>query len=48
MTPQPTGRLTAVGGGRYDLLVKRNFEATGDDVWASITEPERTARWFGT
>jgi uncharacterized protein YndB with AHSA1/START domain len=48
MTPQPTGRLTAVGEGRYDLVVKRNFEATGDDVWASITEPERTARWFGT
>ncbi len=35
MTPQPSGRLTAVGEGRYDLVVKRNFEATGDGVRSS-------------
>ncbi len=48
MTPKPTGSLTAVGEGRYDLVLKRSFKATEEDVWASITEPERTARWFGT
>lgn len=48
MTPKPTGSLTAVGEGRYDLVLKRSFRAAEEDVWASITEPERTARWFGT
>jgi len=42
MTPTPTGRLV----GR-DLVLTRTFRAPIDDVWASVTEPERTARWFG-
>jgi uncharacterized protein YndB with AHSA1/START domain len=41
--PEPTGRLLA--GGR-ELHVTRRFDAPIDDVWASVTEPERTARWF--
>lgn len=46
MSPVPTGRLlrTAVGS---DLVLPRTFRAPVADVWASITEPERTARWFG-
>ncbi|OQO91997.1 ATPase [Saccharomonospora piscinae] len=46
MRPVPTGRLfrTATGG---DLVLSRTFRAPLTDVWASITEPERTARWFG-
>ncbi|MCM0674794.1 SRPBCC family protein, partial [Micromonospora phytophila] len=30
-----------------DLLLRRSFRAPVEDVWASITEPERSARWFG-
>ncbi|NMO56878.1 SRPBCC family protein [Actinoplanes sp. TBRC 11911] len=42
MSPTPTGRL--FGG---DLVLTRTFRAPIDDVWASLTEPARTARWFG-
>ena len=31
----------------FDLAVSRTFRAPIEDVWASITEPERTARWYG-
>ncbi|MFC7531876.1 SRPBCC family protein [Actinoplanes sp. GCM10030250] len=30
-----------------DLVLTRSFRAEIEDVWASVTEPERTARWFG-
>lgn len=43
MTPSPTGRLL----GR-DLTMTRSFTAPIEDVWASITESERTARWFAS
>jgi uncharacterized protein YndB with AHSA1/START domain len=46
MTPKPTGRLLLTGEGR-DLVITRSFPVPIEDVWASITEPERTARWFG-
>ncbi|WP_436533652.1 SRPBCC family protein [Actinoplanes sp. HUAS TT8] len=42
MSPTPTGRLFG-----SDLVLTRTFRAGIDDVWASLTEPERTARWFG-
>jgi uncharacterized protein YndB with AHSA1/START domain len=42
MTHPPTGRLTG-----NDLMLTRTFRADIDDVWASVTESERTARWFG-
>ncbi|MEU8663689.1 SRPBCC family protein [Actinoplanes philippinensis] len=42
MSPTPTGRLFG-----DDLVLTREFRAPIDDVWASLTEPERTARWFG-
>ena len=45
MTPQPTGRLVSTSDGR-DLILIRSFQATIDDVWASITESDRTAKWF--
>jgi uncharacterized protein YndB with AHSA1/START domain len=41
-TPTPTGRLFG-----NDLQLTRTFNAPIDDVWQSITAPERTARWFG-
>ena len=43
MTINPTGYLT--GG---DLEMTRRYKAPVEDVWASITEPERTARWFAS
>jgi uncharacterized protein YndB with AHSA1/START domain len=46
MSPTPTGRLFRTGTGS-DLVLSRTFRAPADDVWASVTEPERTARWFG-
>jgi uncharacterized protein YndB with AHSA1/START domain len=46
MNPRPSGRLVPTDQGR-DLVLERTFRAPIDDVWASITEPERTARWFG-
>ncbi|PZG14258.1 ATPase [Micromonospora craterilacus] len=46
MTHKPTGQLFGAGGGG-DLAVTRTFRAPAEDVWASLTEPGRTARWFG-
>ncbi|ONI86830.1 ATPase [Saccharothrix sp. ALI-22-I] len=46
MTPIPTGRLFRTDSGS-DLVLTRTFRALADDVWASLTEPDRTARWFG-
>ncbi|GAA4604669.1 uncharacterized protein YndB with AHSA1/START domain [Actinoplanes octamycinicus] len=42
MSPTPTGRLAGT-----DLVLTRTFRAPVDDVWASLTDPERTARWYG-
>lgn len=46
MTPEPTGRLIPTPTG-HDLILTRSYRAPADDVWASVTEAERTARWFG-
>jgi uncharacterized protein YndB with AHSA1/START domain len=42
-----TGRVEATAVGR-DLVLERYFDADVDHVWASITESDRTARWFGS
>ena len=47
MINQPTGRLVPTADGN-ELVVRRTFRAPIEDVWASVTEPGRTARWFGT
>jgi uncharacterized protein YndB with AHSA1/START domain len=47
MINQPTGRLVPTADGN-ELVVSRTFRAPIRDVWASVTEPDRTARWFGT
>ncbi len=46
MAPKPTGRVERTATGR-DLVLTRTFRAPIEDVWASVTESERTARWFG-
>lgn len=47
MIRQPTGRITSVQGGR-DLVLERTFRAPIEDVWASITESDRSARWIAS
>ncbi|MFI6316453.1 SRPBCC family protein [Nonomuraea sp. NPDC050556] len=42
----PTGRLLRGESGSR-LVLTRTFRAPIDDVWASVTESDRTARWFG-
>jgi uncharacterized protein YndB with AHSA1/START domain len=42
MSPTPTGRLFG-----NDLVLTRTFRAPVADVWASLTDPDRTARWYG-
>ncbi|MBP2473038.1 uncharacterized protein YndB with AHSA1/START domain [Crossiella equi] len=45
---KPTGKLSRFGDGMGgDLEISRSYRAPIEDVWASVTEPERTARWFG-
>lgn len=42
----PTGTLRSVASG-FDLELTRTFSAGRHDVWASLTESDRTALWFG-
>ena len=42
MSPTPTGRLFGAA-----LVLPRTFNAPVDDVWACLTDPALTARWFG-
>ncbi len=46
-SPQPSGRLLATEAGR-DLILSRSFAAGIETIWAEVTEPERTARWFAS
>ena len=46
MIRPPTGRLFPTADGN-DLVLSRTFRAPVEDVWASVTESDRTARWFG-
>ncbi len=43
MTSAPTGRLDGT-----DLILTRTFDLPIAELWAELTEPDRTARWFGT
>ena len=47
-TVTATGRVAFQRPGELDLLIDRTFRAPATDVWASLTEPERVARWIGT
>jgi uncharacterized protein YndB with AHSA1/START domain len=44
--PTVSGRVVGTQEGA-DLVLTRRYRAPITDVWASVTEPERTARWFG-
>lgn len=47
MSPTPTGRIIRTAPGALDLEIVRTFAAPIGDVWSSITESDRTVRWFG-
>jgi uncharacterized protein YndB with AHSA1/START domain len=46
MSPTPSGSLRTTDTG-IDLEITRVIAATREDVWASLTESDRTALWFG-
>lgn len=46
MTPQPTGKVEQHGD-RCTVVLTRTFDAPIEQVWAAVTESDRTARWFG-
>lgn len=43
----PTGRLHETSEGRH-LTIERSFPAPISDVWASFTEADLLARWYGS
>ena len=47
MSVEPTGQISR-DGERLVLTITREFRAPIEDVWASVTESERLARWIGT
>jgi uncharacterized protein YndB with AHSA1/START domain len=47
MSPTPTGEVRRTGEGR-DLVLIRDLPGSIDDAWASLTESERTGRWFAS
>lgn len=47
MAITPTGSLVTLDDGTRALVLARTFDSGIDDVWASLTESERTAAWFG-
>lgn len=47
MTIEPTGTVATTADGTRELVVTRQFDSPIEDVWASLTETERTAKWFG-
>ena len=50
MTAGPTdrrGEISTDPDGRQRLLFRRSWPDPATDVWAALTEPERSARWIG-
>jgi uncharacterized protein YndB with AHSA1/START domain len=44
MTPSPSGQVRPP----HQIALSRTFRAPVADVWASVTEPGRLSRWWGT
>ena len=42
------GTVAPEDGGGVRLEFRRTWPDDSDDVWAALTEPERTVRWIGT
>lgn len=46
MTSEPTGRRRFQADQSF-MVLSRTFEAPISEVWAALTDPQRTAKWFG-
>ena len=46
MNTTPTGSLVATAEGR-DLKLARTLDVPVEELWAWLTEPEKTVRWIG-
>lgn len=46
MTSDPSGKRHCRDDQSF-LVVSRSFRAPLDEVWAAVTDPHRTAKWFG-
>lgn len=46
MAPAPTGRIIRTAS-QAELVIKRTFAAPMTDVWKSLTDSDRTAKWYG-
>ncbi|MFC8046755.1 SRPBCC family protein [Nocardia sp. NPDC057353] len=46
MAPEPTGTLQRTATGR-DLVLTRRYAAPAEEIWTDLTDPDRTALWFG-
>ena len=42
------GSVTEEPDGRWRLEFRRTWPDDADDVWAALTDPDRTGRWIGT
>jgi len=47
MAITPTGSLVTLDDGSRALVLARTFDSDIHDVWSSLTESDRTAKWFG-
>ncbi len=47
MTLDASGSVICTENGMRQLVITREYPALIEDVWASLTESERTARWIG-
>ncbi|GAA3701549.1 hypothetical protein GCM10022204_17980 [Microlunatus aurantiacus] len=47
MSPTPTGEVRRTAAGR-DLVLTRELPGSLEDAWASLTESERTGRWYAS
>ena len=47
MSTTPTGEVRRIGA-RRDLVLVRDLSGSIEDAWASLTESERTGRWFAS
>ena len=45
--PTATGSLTRISATEIEIAVPRLIDAPIEDVWASVTESDRTAAWIG-
>ena len=48
MDRRPTGTVTAGTDDDRTLVLTRTIAASVDEVWASFTESDRLARWYGS